>query len=290
MAAMLQQFLALCEATETFLQENSSAEAVQQNVENLLQGLERFRGRMEACSPQIVRALNSLRSLPSSDRSALMSKSTQLASEACQLASKSSFQDWTSLHQYVTTQLAEEVRSCGTNFQQVQILVGWAHKLGLRYASEGTFQGLTGLYLSFAGLEGISSAEKKAANDSVKSEFRKLSGIDAGEAYLSLLPPQPSSLLERRPAFYRKHFGENPTFLSVDPSQWNLGVLQITVLILLDQGKRFPTFYGFWPTFSFKSQLFFFGHTVSSCKEQPGAVHPDEKLSQGRKEAYTDSA
>ena len=61
MANAVNQFCALCEATGTYLQlSNVSPPMMQQQVENLLRNMERFRHRPEAHDPRVLVAIQRL--------------------------------------------------------------------------------------------------------------------------------------------------------------------------------------------------------------------------------------
>jgi hypothetical protein len=222
MAHILQNFLALCEATQEFLKrEDLTDENIKDNVDNISQALERLRGRTEASSPQVVIAINAL-PLTADTRQFLISKSSQIASESVALSSKSAFQDWSSIYCYITADFAEQTRNLANDSERLSKLVLFTHKLGLKFPSESTFQAMTALHLSFCGLAGIDSAQKKLINDSVKADFRRLSAIDAAEQFMHKLPLAPEDLKRRRPVFFQRHFGDSPVFVTIDVAQWNL--------------------------------------------------------------------
>jgi hypothetical protein len=247
MAQVLQNFLALCEATQDFLKrEDLTAENIQDNVDNISQGLERLRGRAESCSPQVVKAINAL-PLRAESRQFLITKSSQIASESVALSSKSAFQDWSSICLYITADFAEQTRILGNDSERLRKLVLFAHQLGLKYPSESTFQAITALHLSFCGLAGLDSAQKKLMNDNVKADFRRFSAIDSAEQFMQKLPLAPEDLKRRRPAFFQRHFGESPVFVTIDTAQWNL-VLSFRLHFICIVFE--PTVPGLWPYFS----------------------------------------
>jgi hypothetical protein len=222
MAQVLQNFLALCEATQDFLKRDDiTAENIKDNVDNISQGLERLRGRTESCSPEVVMAINAL-PLRAESRQFLISKSSTIASESLALSSKSAFQDWSSICRYITVDFAEQTRSLGNDSERLRKLVLFLHQLGLKYPSESTFQAITALHLSFCGLTGKDSAQKKLMNDNVKSDFRRFSATEQAEQFMHKLPLAPEELQRRRPAFFQRHFGESPVFVNIDVAQWNL--------------------------------------------------------------------
>jgi len=222
MAHVLQNFLALCEATRDFLKrEDLSAESIKDNVDNISNAIERLRGRTEATSPQVVMAINAL-PLHDAARQFLISKSSQIASESVALSSKSSYQDWSSICRFITADFAEQTRNLGSDLERLRKLVLFAHRLGLKYPSESTFQAMTALHLSFCGLAGVDSAQKKLINDCVKAEFRMLSAVECDEQFMHKLPLASDDLKRRRPAFFQRHFGDSPLFVNIDMAQWNL--------------------------------------------------------------------
>ena len=221
MAHVLQNFLALCEATQDFLKrEDLTAENIKDNVDNISQGLERLRGRTEASSPQVIMAIQSL-PVRAETRQFLITKSSQIASESVALSSKSAFQDWTSICRYITADFAEQTGKLGSHSEKLRKLVVFAHQLGLKYPSESTFQAMTALHLSFSGLAGVDSAQKKLINDNVKAAYRSIPA-DFAEQFMQKLPLAPDDLKRMKPAFFQRHFGDSPVFVSIDTLEWNL--------------------------------------------------------------------
>ena len=171
MANAVNKFCALCEATGTYLQlSNVSPPMMQQQVENLIRNMERFRHRPEAHDPRVLVAIQRLPNLPVEEKSRMVLRMSEISGEAAMaLTGNGNFQDWTSWPWFITDVKCAELRALNNQAERLLGVVAMPYKVGLRSPSEATLQALTAVHLTIHGLVDLDSHHKKAALDEIKN-------------------------------------------------------------------------------------------------------------------------
>ena len=224
MAHAVNQFCALCEATGTYLQlSNVSPPMMQQQVENLLRNMERFRHRPEAHDPRVLVAIQRLPNLPVEEKNRMVLRMSEISGEAAMaLTGNGNFQDWTSWPWFMTDVKCAELRALNNQAERLLGVVAMPYKVGLRSPSEATLQALTAVHLTIHGLVDLDSHHKKAALDEIKKSCRSLqkNSMEDPPVHIAVLPPRPAALRDSHPQLYQRFFGNDSRFIEIDNMTW----------------------------------------------------------------------
>ncbi len=216
----LPQFEALCEATRNFLNGVPSVTPAMhaQHATNIEMHLNRMQGKAELLQPRMLQAIRSL-PFPQTELDRLTARLSDLATAA---SAPTGFQNWIEFPRYMTAAKIAQLRSLTTPEQMLLDLAAHAHALGLRHASEPTFQILTAIHLELSGNTGMSVHEKKQVLERFKASFRRLGVNSAVESFVVVLPTSPSDFRTACPNTFSAVLGTNPQFQIVqpDPVQW----------------------------------------------------------------------
>ena len=145
---------------------------------------------------------------------------SQGASSVC----RSKQQDFTSLKEYFSAQQWQILTSPTTAADtKLEIIIGQATKLGLRYFSEPSAQAITALYLTVSqGLGdsvGLLPSVKYATNQMTKKLLRKHSNCPVS-TWILTLDREPRNFQAKYPQLYRRIFASSgPTNCPYDPIQ-----------------------------------------------------------------------
>lgn len=223
-AAAVDQFCALCDAIGTYLQtSNVSTPMIQQQVDNLLRNMERFRHRPWAHDPRILLAVHRL-PLPAEEKNRMVLRMSEISGEVVAAATgNGNFQDWTSWPWFMTDAKCAELKAITNHEERLLRLVAMPYRMGLRSPSESTLQTLTAVHLTIHGEADLDSHQKKAALDEVKAAFRRLqrNAMEDPPVHIAVLPPRPAALRDSQPQLYQRIFGTADwKFLEIDNMTW----------------------------------------------------------------------
>ena len=201
---------------------NPGPQMIQQQVDNLLRNMERFRNTPGALDPRVVHAIQQI-SLPVEDKNRMVLRMTEIAGEStAAIGNASNFQDWASWPWFMTEAMCAEFKALTTHEERLVHVVGKPYRMGLRSPSEATLQTLTAVHLTIHGLVDLDSHHKKAALDEIKKAFRSLqkNSMEDPPVHISVLPPRPAALRDSHPQLYQSFFGNDSRFIEIDNMSW----------------------------------------------------------------------
>ena len=241
--AAVSQFCALCEASGTFLRTgNPGPQMIQQQVDNLLQNMERFRNTAGALDPRVFHALGQI-PLPVEDKNRMLLRMTEISGESVAALGNnaSNFQDWTSWPWFMTEAMCAEFKALTSKEARLVHVVGKPYRMGLRRPSESTLQALTAVYLSLLQGRDLDGHEKKGVLDEVKATFRRLqNSMGPPHAYIAILHPNPAAFRISHPHLYQSIFGDDAKFVDLDMVSWRSFVASIPMRLTRRDARQQP--------------------------------------------------